>query len=260
MKKDYVLFLLLLVLILGLFIGLCIPCRLFTSECPTSLLPVCSHSFWDWLLRVLQVVGALAAVIVALFKEDWMAYWYKPSLSIDTTMDDFTEHLIHEGENDVAGTYEAKLRFTNMGKLSANNMSIFVERILYRQSSDSLTSEDLLEEPFALLLDKGNDSINLPKYGEKSTVWLSLMKSQVNPSKQRTPKFPQMNMFIGRSFQVAPSYHSGILDVTFKVVCDNLKPQYKTIRVQWDGTWRSRKQELSNVFKYQWLNVEWRNV
>ena len=67
-----------------------------------------------------------------------------------------------------------------MGKATANNMSIFVERVIYRQSSDSLTSEDLLGEPFALLLDKGNDSINLPRYGEKSVVWLSLQKVSVS--------------------------------------------------------------------------------
>lgn len=130
------------------------------------MLQICEHGFWDWTLRVLQVIGPIAAVIVALFKEDWVAYWYTPSLHIETSMDDLGEQLVRDGENDVASTYTAMLRYSNIGKATANNMSIFVERVIYRQSSDSLTSEDLLGEPFALLLDKGNDSINLPRYGE----------------------------------------------------------------------------------------------
>lgn len=240
-------------LLLGIFIGLCAPYCLYPGICPTPLLSVCSHGFWDWFLRVLQVIGPIAAVIVALFKEDWMACWYKPSLDVDTSMDDLSEVLVSEGGNDVASTYSAKLRFANMGKAAANNMSIFVERVVYRKASNSLTSEDILKEPFPLLLDRGNDSINLAKYGEKSTEWLSLMKAQTKTPPKGDPKFSHLNMFIGMSFQVAPSYHSGILDVTFKIVCDNLRPQFKTVRVQWDGTWRSRKQELSNVFTYQWI-------
>ena len=238
-------------LLLGIFIGLCVPYCLYPDTCPTPLLPVCSHGFWDWFLRVLQVIGPIAAVIVALFKEDWMASWYQPSLDIDTSMDDLSEVLVSESGNDVASKYSAKLRFANMGKVAANNMSIFVERVVYRKTGNSLTSEDILKEPFPLLLDRGNDTINLAKYCEKSAEWLSLMKTQTRvPSNS---KLSPLNMFIGMSFQVAPSYHSGILDVTFKIVCDNLRPQFKTVRVQWDGTWRSRKQELSNVFTYQWI-------
>lgn len=252
MKKSVLAFAL-PALLLGILIGLWIPYCLYSDTCPTPLLPVCSHGFGDWFLRILQVVGPIAAVIVALFKEDWMDSWYKPSLDIDTSMDDLSEVLVSEGGNDVASTYSAKLRFANMGKAAANNMSIFVERVVYRKTGNSLTSEDILKDPFPLLLDRGNDSINLAKYGERSAEWLSLMKAQTSVPSKGNSKLSRLNMFIGLSFQVAPSYHSGILDVTFKIVCDNLRPQFKTVRVQWDGTWRSRKQELSNVFTYKWI-------
>ena len=251
MKKTILLCM--LVLLFGVIIGLCIPCCLFSSKCPMPMLQVCEHGFWDCFLRVLQVIGSIAAVIVALFKEDWIACWYTPNLQLETSMDDLKEQLIHDGENEVAGTYTAMLRFSNVGKATANNMSVFVERVVYRQSSDSLTSEELLEEPFALLLDKGNDVINLPKYGEKSAVWLSLQKIKTPSSSKGKPVVSSLNLFIGRSCLIQPRYCAGILDVTFKVVCDDQKPQLKTVRLQWDGTWRSRKQELSNVFTYKWL-------
>lgn len=140
MKKTVLLYIL-LALLFGFFVGLSVPFSysLCTKGCPTPLLQICEHGFWDWTLRVLQVIGPIAAVIVALFKEDWVAYWYTPSLHIETSMDDLGEQLVRDGENDVASTYTAMLRYSNMGKATANNMSIFVERVIYRQSSDSLT-------------------------------------------------------------------------------------------------------------------------
>ena len=141
----------------------------------------------------------------------------------------------------------------NVGKSAANNLRVYVDSIMYRQSSKSLTSEELLKEPFALLLDKGNDTICLPKYGEVSTEWLSMMKV--------TPKSPvdgqeyptTIVMFVGRSFSVKEEYHEGLLDITFKMVCDGIRPQTKTLRVQWNGKWRSRKVDLVGVLGYKWL-------
>lgn len=90
MKKTVLLYIL-LALLFGFFVGLSVPFSysLCTKGCPTPLLQICEHGFWNWTLRVLQVIGPIAAVIVALFKEDWVAYWYTPSLHIETSMDGF---------------------------------------------------------------------------------------------------------------------------------------------------------------------------
>lgn len=116
MKRVIFLFIL-LSLLLGVFIGLCIPYCLVSSICPEPLLQVCGHGFWDWFLRVLQVVGSLAAVIVALFKEDWLAYWYTPSLKLEISYDDLTEKLVHDDNLDIADTYRVKLKLTNERKI-----------------------------------------------------------------------------------------------------------------------------------------------
>lgn len=243
-------------LFLGVFIGLSVPYCIFSGICPEPLLQVCGHGFWDWFLRILQVVGSLAAVIVALFKEDWLAYWYTPSLKLETSYDDLIENLVHDGNSDIADTYRVKLRLTNEGKSPANNLRVYVDRIIFRDSSKSLTSEDILKEPFPLLLDKGNDTVCLPKYGELSTEWLSLMmvipKSPVDDSVLP----PSLVMFIGRSFWVNEEYYSGLLDITFRMVCDGIKPQTKTLRVQWNGKWRSRKSELLSGLGYEWIGKE----
>lgn len=132
-------------LFLGVFIGLCVPYSLFSSICPEPLLQVCQHSFWDWFLRIVQVVGSIAVVIVALFKEDWMAYWYTPSLKLETSYDDLTENLVHDGNSDIVDSYRVKLRLANEGKSPANNLRVYVDKIVFRESSKSLTSEDILK-------------------------------------------------------------------------------------------------------------------
>lgn len=243
-------------LFLGVFIGLSVPYCIFSSICPEPLLQVCGHGFWDWFLRILQVVGSLAAVIVALFKEDWLAYWYTPSLKLETSYDDLIENLVHDGNSDIADTYRVKLRLTNEGKSTANNLRVYVDRIIFRDSSKSLTSEDILKEPFPLLLDKGNDTVCLPKYGELSTECLSLMMVTPKSPVDDSVLPPSVVMFIGRSFWVNEEYYSGLLDITFRMICDGLKPQTKTLRVQWNGKWRSRKSELLSGLGYEWIEKE----
>lgn len=252
--KKIILWFILPSLLLGTVIGLCIPYCLVSGSCPTPLLQVCQHSFWDWFLRIVQVVGSIAVVIVALFKEDWMAYRYTPSLKLETSYDDLTENLVHDGNSDIVDSYRVKLRLANEGKSPANNLRVYVDKIVFRESSKSLTSEDILKEPFAIFLDKGNDTVCLPKYGELSTEWLSMMMVTPKSPVDGAELPPQLSMFIGRSFEVDAEHQSGLLDITFKIVCDGMKPQTNTLRVEWNGKWRSRKSDLVSVFGYEWID------
>lgn len=40
------------------------------------------------------------------------------------------------------------------------------------------------------------------------------------------------------------------------MVCDGMKLQTKTLRVEWTGKWRSRKSELLSVLGYEWTDNE----
>lgn len=40
------------------------------------------------------------------------------------------------------------------------------------------------------------------------------------------------------------------------MVCDGMKPQTKTLRVEWTGKWRSGKSELLSVLGYEWTDNE----
>lgn len=53
------------------------------------------------------------------------------------------------------------------------------------------------------------------------------------------------------NFEVDAEHQSGFLDITFKMVCDGIKPQTKTLRVEWNGKWRPRKSDLLSVLGYE---------
>lgn len=38
------------------------------------------------------------------------------------------------------------------------------------------------------------------------------------------------------------------------MVCDGIKPQTKTLRVEWNGKWRSRKSDLVSVLGYECID------
>ena len=54
-------------------------------------------------------------------------------------------------------------------------------------------------------------------------------------------------------FEVDAEHQSGLLDITFKMLCDGIKPQTKSLRVQRNGKWRSRKSELLSTLGYEWI-------
>lgn len=249
MKK---LLFILLFLIIGVLIGLCIPYSFFTVHCPTPLFPICSHNFWDWMLRSMQVFGTLLAVIVALFKEDWVAYRFKPNILLDKEHCD----LFAKNVNGTTNRYDAKFCLSNVGRGKANNVRVVVERIDYRYSADRQNSQAISNEPYDLLIDKGSELSCIPTDDEIMIEWLTILQTPTpKPLGGKTPPVPPLNLMIGKK-SIPSAHYNGILDVTIKIKCDELKPQNHVIRIEWDGTWRGDKETMQEVFSYKWLDCK----
>lgn len=235
---------------LGVFFGLSIPYCLFTDESLSPLLPCCWHGFWDWTLRILQVIGTLLAVLVALFKEDWVAYRFKPDLQLEKDDCNLYDKVVAGKTN----RYDAKISLSNVGRGKANNLKIYIERIEYRHSRDRQNAQTIVSEPFALLFENGSDQFCLPTDDEISIGWLSILQVPApNPMGGSTPPAPPLMLTIGKT-SIQPCNHDGVLDVTFLVKCDELKPQKHVARIEWDGTWCDKKDDMQEVFSYEWLN------
>lgn len=236
---------------IGILIGLCIPYSFFSGNCPIPLLPICSHSFGDWVLRILQVFGTLLAVIVALFKEDWVAYRFKPNIQLDKEHCD----LLGKNINGTNNRYAAKISLSNVGRGKANNLRVIIERIEYRHSADRQNAQVISNEPYDLLLDNGSEQFCLPTDDEILVEWLSILQTPTpKPLGGKTPPSPPLNLMIGKE-SIPPSHYDGVLDVTIKIKCDELKPQSHVVRIEWDGTWSGDKEAMQEVFSYKWLDA-----
>lgn len=236
--------------LVGVFAGLSVPYCLFTDEAPTPFLPCCHHVFWDWALRVLQVIGTLLAVFVALFKEDWVARRFKPNLQIDKENCCLYDKVVAGKIN----RYDAKILLSNVGRGKANNLKVIIQRIEYRHSRDRQNFQTVVNEPFTLLFDNGSEQISLPTDDEISVEWLSILQTPTpNSVGGSVPPVPPLVLTIGRT-SIQPNNHDGVLDVVFVVKCDELKPQKYVARIEWDGTWSDNKEAMQEVFSYEWLN------
>lgn len=234
---------------LGIIGGLCIPWCFFSDNCPQPLLAVCKHGFWDWMLRILQVVGTLLAVIVALFKEDWVAYRFKPCLLLDKEHCDLEDNVVMGHTN----SYKAKILLSNVGRAKANNLKVIIDRIEYRVSVGRENVQTISAAPYELSINGGKEQVCIPTDDEIRVEWLSILQAPMpKPIQGAIPPVPPLNLMIGkRSIQSA--HHNGVLEVTIKIKCDELKPQKHVIRIEWDGSWKSTKDKMNEVFSYKWL-------
>lgn len=234
-------------LFLGIFVGLCIPYTLF-SGCQSPILSTCGHVFWDWALRILQVVGTLGAVIVALYKESLQRRLIRPNLCMD--LGTMQEQLVKEGDNDIANAYNGKIKISNSGSNCASNIVVSIEKIIYRRFQETQTPQVLLDMSVPIKPVNGKEVATLSTDDDVLFPWFSVLKAQSQEVDGVVQSIP-MKFMIG-SKEIGGSCFSGLIDVTFKLKCDELKPQYKTLRIEWNGEWKGRQFDMMKVFKYKW--------
>lgn len=235
---------------IGVVIGLCLPWTFLLGVCPQPLLEVCEHGFWDWTLRVLEVIGTLLAVVVALFKEDWVAYRFKPSLHLDKEHCDIQA----KGANDHTDKYDAGLVLSNIGRAKANNVKVCIDRIEYRISSERVNIQTICAESYDLIIHGGSNQVCIPTDDELRVDWMSILQApNPNEAQGEVPPVPPLNLMIGQK-NIPSNYHNGVIDVFFKIKCDELKPQKYVLRIEWNGSWQNSKEAMQEVFSYKWLD------
>ena len=237
-------------IVIGVIVGLCLPWTFLSGVCPQPLLEVCEHGFWDWTLRVLEVLATLMAVLVALFKEDWIAYRFKPSLQVDK------EHCdIHpKGANNRTDRYDVTLVLSNIGRAKANNLKVSIDRIEYRVSAARENVQTVCAEPYDIIINGGSEQVCIPTDDEIRVDWLSILQApNPNAAQGDVPPTPPLNLMIGQK-NIPCIFYDGIIDVIIRIKCDELKPQKHVLRIEWNGDWKEAKADMQEVFSYKWLN------
>ena len=63
-----------------------------------------------------------------------------------------------------------------------------------------------------------------------------------------------MSFIIGKK-PIPELNFDGIIEISLKVKCNELKTQYRKIRLEWNGKWENRLTEMSRILSYQWISL-----
>ena len=225
----------------GIILGILLPWRL-CSECSSSILDVCHHCFWDWALRVLQVIGTLGAVIVALFKEWLYRKIYHPSFVVTPSTNDVLEEI--DDCNNVS-QYYSELHIKNDGSASASNCELYMSSLVYISSNGSIRNT-LLNVDNSILWNSTERRIDIPKSFSQTVEWFKVIRGI--PQSGSNSAVPAQ-LIIGNK-QINKQMHNGTFEVVFKVVSQGTDPKEVKLRLSWDGRWQDHKAQMVTGLQY----------
>lgn len=228
----------------GCLIGICIPFR------PTALggeMPLFSSwsTIADWTLRILEALGAIGAVVIALFKDELLWLLKHPELIIDIDTFDFSSDDDVSGQNVVSSRYFKTISVLNAGKTVAKNCHVIIDSIVYG-SKDKLVKNELLSSPQTVRwLSSGNQKEDIAVACNRVFELFQILPERREDKTRRIPSVPT-KLLIG-GFEVKPEHSGGEYIVTFKIESENLDPKVFKIKIMWTGAWRNQKTEMGKL-------------
>ena len=228
----------------GCLIGICIPFR------PTALggeIPL--FSSWstaaDWTLRILEALGAIGAVVIALFKDELLRLLKHPELKTDIDAVDFLSDDDASGQNVVSSRYFKPIRVMNAGKTTAKNCRVVIDSIVYR-ANDKLVKNELLSSPQDVRwLISGNQKEDIAVACNRVFELFQILPERQEDKSKNIPLVPT-KLLIG-GFEVKPEHNGGEYIVTFKIESENLDPKVFKIKIIWTGAWHNQKAEMEKL-------------
>lgn len=225
-------------ILLGLLIGIILPISLF-HECETPIWDVCNHRFWDWFLQILEVIGTLSAVIVALFKEWFYKRIYHPSIVFKSGT--LTE--TYDNNNNV-NQYSSILQITNNGSASAVNCELFISRLEFSSTNNDLHNT-IISTDTALRWEDNEKHVDIAQNCTKTYEWFKLVKAI--PANDNTAAVPN-KLCIGNK-EIPSSMNNGRFNVTFKIVCQGNAPKEVILQLSWNGQWREHMSQMNDCLQ-----------
>lgn len=247
MRNLVYLFLVLIGVILGILV-----CVDVFSPCVTPLVDICKHTFWDWTLRVLEVFATISAVIVAIFKEEIQRRLFRPRISFGHNTE-LKENVVRSEGKYYATSYYTILTLRNDGRGIATNLSVIIESIIYKRDINSQTHQIIIQEPSYMTIYKSEEAVDLSTDDEISFKLFELFGPQERIIDGTTYNTP-MSFIIGKK-PIPELNFDGIIEISLKVKCNELKTQYRKIRLEWNGKWENRLTEMSRILSYQWISL-----
>lgn len=218
----------------------------------TNIEPAEAYDPWEisgHFFEIIGAVGTILAVIVALSKESIMKWLYAPALKTSLVDDGITENIPNENQRvPEASTFECYIRIDNSGSLAALGCRMYISDIKFGRLRSNVKSVKNLSNR---QLKWSAPNVDIP-VGIPSKVRLFEI---VNPNSIGTPSSDTVGknptiVFNGCELKKNQS-EKGVWVIEYYISSRNGDAKTFTATVEWNGEFKSRATDMSEVLKVQ---------
>ncbi len=238
-----------IVLIVGYLMGIWLPISMLQFEVVSSqpdTIDVLNLS-----IRLFAAVSTVAAVIVALFKEDLRKIWVHSKIQVQLPDENFSENLYSDKIEDnsqnplKAESYICLLEVLNNGNISATGVEIYIESLTF-EGPNYPTSQTISVNDKSLSWSGITESkIPIPPEGKKKVKILEILAPEEQSDPEGTitnvpPKLRISDTIIDENFD------NGEWEAKYAIYSTNSKPIRFTLLIKWNGKWENRASEMKS--------------
>lgn len=212
----------------------------------TSIPNLISYTF-----QILGVLASFAVVVVAIFSQDIKTWMYGEQCLVELNANVFTEQLgdTQSIESPQAQYYEAIIKITNTGRVEIRDCMLYLRSLEFQQYGAPNS------KPRSLTLDK--DPIVLWRYPYQRSANLVMGDNHLYSILRILPnnnvQTPDNKKNISKRVRIfgcraLDGYdQKGIWTASYCVKSSTKIVATFTVKAEWDGSWKSRQNEMQNV-------------
>lgn len=244
MKKYFSFF---IGLIIAYILGNIIPWKVFVPNIDWTK-KISSGEYFYYCITVIQAIGTIGAVLVALFSDAIKSYLRKPALEFRLHKENVSEVLDENKTNIKAKAYHGAIDIFNNGNSNAEDCELHVESIIFKGHGMTCGTE-LLSGDYPLSWNEDDKKTYIPVRGKKSFSILTILP----PISQSTPggqaQTLPASMSIG-TFETPAEFNGGEWTVSISLYSPCLgKPHKLSLIIVWDGSWENRETEMKKKIR-----------
>lgn len=218
----------------------------------TKIVTQPSYDPWQisyYIFQIIGVIGTVAAVIVALFKEAIMKWLYAPSLKISLIDNGITENLSNETQRvPEAIAFECFAQIENVGSLASLGCKVNISDIKFGKTKSSIKS---IKTTNTKQLWWSSQAVDIP-IGIPSKIKLFEI---VNPNSVGTPSSTPNSQKALISFNGCElkKHHAekGVWIIEYFISSKNGEAKLFETAIEWNGEFKSRATDMAEILKVQ---------
>lgn len=208
----------------------------------------------------LTAIGTVGAVIIAIFHDFLLDFWYKPKLNIymDKSAPDCVKSFLHSevAIATAAGTtqniegYFIRLRVKNEGRSKADCVEVFVKEVLRKESDGIFVKVDMFPPMNLLWADIQIPVLNilLPGMEKHCDIGKILDPRYLTRDKETEFEFE----LVVKPFTMGHIIKKGTYRAIIQVGASNAQPIERTLEIRLDGQWDSNP----GVMFTRWFDIK----